>query len=182
METLRNLIVLSVRKGLSSRQQTRKTNRITATQVKQELRCVFEKLVVSRPCNRSYTLCFSQAVPRRVEGAPAALEQEGQQRRDRAPAWCWELKKLHTNRPTGRGRVQDSRGPERRLGETAGGGFGLGLQGQGDISPEVRQMGEMSHHLQEGWPERRPGSWGKSESRELGVLKAPGSRSEKAGR
>ena len=114
METLRKLIVLSVRKGLSSR-QTRKTNRITAPQVKQELRCVFEKLVVSRPCNRSHTLCFSQAVPGRVEGATVALEQEEQQRRDRAPAWCWELKKLHTNRPTGR-KVQDSRGPERGTG------------------------------------------------------------------
>ena len=109
METLRNLIVLSVRKGLSSR-QTRKTNRITAAQVKQELCCVFEKLVVSRHCNRSHTLYFSQAVPRRVEGAPEALEQEEQQRRDKVPAWCWELKKLHTNRPTGR-KVQDSRGP-----------------------------------------------------------------------
>ena len=114
METLRNLIVLSVRKGLSSR-QTRKTNRITAPQVKQELCCVFEKLVVSHHCNRSHTLYFSQAVPRRVEGAPEALEQEEQQRRDKAPAWCWELKKLHTNRPTGR-KVQDSRGPSRGTG------------------------------------------------------------------
>ena len=32
----------------------------------------------------------------------AALELEEQQRRDRAPARCWELNKLHTNRPTGR--------------------------------------------------------------------------------
>ena len=48
-------------------------------------------------------------MPRRVKGAPEALEQEEQQRRDRAPALCWELQKLHTNRPATR-KVQDSRG------------------------------------------------------------------------
>lgn len=145
METLRKLIVLSVRKGLSSR-QTRKTNRITATQVKQELRCVLEKLVVSRPCDRSHTLCFSQAVPGRVEGAAAALEQKGQQRRDRAPAWCWELKKLHTNRPTGR-KCKIRGGPREELGETpGGGGFGAGPPRSGNISPG-EAGGEMSHHL-----------------------------------
>lgn len=45
-----------------------------------------------------------------------ALEQEEQQRRDRAPAQCWELQKLHTNRPATR-KMQDSR----ETGEGTGG-------------------------------------------------------------
>ena len=64
------------------------------------------KLVASCPSNRSHTSYSSQAVPGRVEGA---LEQGEQHRRDRAPAQCWELQKLYTNRPTAR-KVQDSRG------------------------------------------------------------------------
>ena len=76
---------------------------------------VFENLVDSCPSNWSHTSYFSQAVPRRVEGAPDALEQEEQQRRDRAPARCWELQKLHTNRPATR-KVQDSRGDWRGTG------------------------------------------------------------------
>ena len=80
---------------------------------------VFENLVYSCPSNWSHTSYFSQAFPRRVEGAPDTLEQEEQQRRDRAPARCWELQKLHTNRPqagkykipgeTGRETEEDSR-------------------------------------------------------------------------
>ena len=35
---------------------------------------------------------------RRLEGALEALEQEEEQRRERAPAQCLELKKLNTNR------------------------------------------------------------------------------------
>ena len=77
--------------------------------------CVFTKLVASCPSNGSHTSYSSQAVPRRVEGAPEALELEEQQRRDRAPAQCWELQKLHTNRPATR-KVQDSRGDWRGTG------------------------------------------------------------------
>ena len=114
MEMLRNLIAESVRKSFSSR-QTRKANSITAPQGKQGLCCVFKKLVVSCPSNRSHTSCFSQTVFRRLEGALEALEQEEEQRRDRAPAQCWELKKLNTNRVTIR-EVQDSRGAQRGSG------------------------------------------------------------------
>ena len=86
-------------------------------------------MVDSCPSNRSHTSCFSQAVPRRVEGAPEALEQEEQQQRDRAPAWCWELQKLHTNRPTGR-KVQDSKGDWKgiRGKQQAEEAFEMGLQ------------------------------------------------------
>ena len=56
--TLRNLIILSVRKSFSSR-QTRKTYGITALQVKQGLCCVFEKLVVLWPRKGSLHLIFS---------------------------------------------------------------------------------------------------------------------------
>ena len=81
--------------------------------------CVFTKLVASCPSNGSHTSYSSQAVPGRVEGAPEAMELEEQQRRDRAPAQCWKLQKLHTNRPqagkckipgvTGRKTEEDSR-------------------------------------------------------------------------
>ena len=71
-----------------------------------------------------------------------ALEQEEQQRRDRAPAWCWELKKLHTNRPTGR-KVEDSRGDwkENRGRQQAEEAFETGLQGQVTFHL-VRQVGK----------------------------------------
>ena len=98
-------------KELLSR-QTRKTNLSTPPQV---WCCVFTKLVASCPSNGSHTSYSSQAVPGRVEGAPEALEQGEQQRRDRAPAQCWELQKLRTNRPTTR-KVQDSRGDWRGTG------------------------------------------------------------------
>ena len=101
-------------KELLSR-QTRKTNLSTPPQVKEVWCCVFTKLVASCPSNMSHTSYSSQAVPGRVEGAPEVLEQEEQQRRDRALAQCWELKKLHTNRPTTR-KVQDSRGAWRGTG------------------------------------------------------------------
>ena len=77
--------------------------------------CVFMTLVASCPSNRPHTSYSSQAVPGRVEGAPEAMELEEQQRRDRAPAQCWELQKLRTNRPT-TGKVQDSRGDWRGTG------------------------------------------------------------------
>ena len=71
--------------------------------------CVIEKLVVSCLPNGSHTSYFSQAVPGRAEGAPEALEQEGQQRIGKAPDSVSELEKLHTNRTTTR-KVQHSRG------------------------------------------------------------------------
>ena len=103
---------------------------------------VFENLVDICPSNWSHTLYFSQAVPRRVEGAPDTLEQEEQQRRDRAPARCWELQKLHTNRPTGR-KVEDSRGDwkENRGRQQAEEAFETGLQGQVTFHL-VRQVGK----------------------------------------
>ena len=98
-------------KELLSR-QTRTTNLSTPPQV---WCCVFTKLVASCPSNGSHTSYSSQAVPGRVEGALEAMELEEQQRRDRAPAQCWKLQKLHTNRPATR-KVQDSRGDWRGTG------------------------------------------------------------------
>ena len=81
-------------------------------------------------------------MPRRVEGASEALEQEEQQRRDTAPARCWELQKLHTNRPTGR-KVQDSMGDWKgiRGKQQAEEAFEMGLQGQVTFHL-VRQVGK----------------------------------------
>ena len=102
-----------------------------------------------------------------------ALEQEEQQRRDRAPARCWELQKLHTNRPQA-GKCKIPGGPREELGETAGGGgFGAGPPRSGNISPG-EAGGEMSHHLQrERQPERRPGSWGQIRVQGAGSAQGP---------
>ena len=89
MEILRNLMELCQKELLS--RQIRKTIGITQLQVKEVWCCVFTKLVASCPSNGSHTSYSSQAVPGRVKGAPEALEQEKQQKRNRAPAQCWEL-------------------------------------------------------------------------------------------
>lgn len=93
-----------------------------------------------------------------------------------SPAWCWELKKLHTNRPTAESaRFQGAR--ERNWGETVvgGGGFGAGPPRSGNISlgeaggkclTTCRGRGRMSEGLEAGG-NQSPGSW---------ALKAPGSR------
>ena len=134
--------------------------------------CVFTKLVASCPSNGSHTSYSSQAVPGRVEGALEALEQEEQQRRDRAPAQCWELQKLHTNRPATR-KVQGSRGAWRGTGGASRGkSFGVGTLITGNISPgeaggerPCRGRGSLSEGLEAG---------AELESRQLGVLQAPG--------
>ena len=113
MEILRNLMELCQKELLS--RQIRKTIGITQLQVKEVWCCVFKKLVISCPTNGFHTSYSSQAVSGRVEGALEALEQEEQQRRDRAPAQCWELQKLHKNRPTTR-KVQGFRGAWRGTG------------------------------------------------------------------
>ena len=77
-----------------------------------------------------------------MKGAPEALEQEEQQRRDRAPALCWELQKLHTNRPTGR-KGQYSKGDWKgiRGRQKAEEAFEMGLQEQVTFHL-VRQVGK----------------------------------------
>ena len=119
--------------------------------------CVFKKLVISCPTNGSHTSYSSQAVSGRVEGALEALEQEEQQRRDRAPAQCWELQKLHTNRPATR-KVQGSRGAWRGTGGASRGkSFGVGTLITGNISPgeaggerPCRGRGSLSEGLEAG--------------------------------
>lgn len=125
-----------------------------------------EKLVVSCPPNGSHTSYFSQAVPGRAEAAPEALEQKVQQRTDRAPEGCSELKKLHTNGTTTRkvrhsGRSWRGIGGRKQRQEALALGLqeqvtfhlvkqvGKGIAGGGTVRANARRLG--------GNP--RPGSW-----------------------
>ena len=91
--------------------------------------------MVSCPTNGFHILYFSHAVSGLGEGALEALEQEEQQRRDRAHGSAGSCRNSTQTDPQP-GKCKVPGGPGEEPGETAGGGgFGVGTLITGNISP-----------------------------------------------